>query len=391
MSETLPVGARPVEPVEEIGAGWDLILLGTTIVLAVFGLVAVLSASGDYAQRICGNPWHFGIRQTIALTMGCLGGVTILAMPWRWIRASPVPVFVGVVVLLILVQTPLGHAVNGAPRWIRVGPVNLQPSELAKISLSLMLAHHLSRNAGRIRDVVGVVAPAVGLYLLPVLFLVYLQSDLGSIALLAGIAAVALFVAGLEWRWVFASLASALGAVALLIIDEPYRARRVQSFFDPLRDPLGDGYQVVQAWVAMAVGGVSGNGLGKGVAQQGFLPEAQTDMILAVITEEFGAIGWTLVLFGQGILLWRGMDIATRARGMFELVLASCLTAVMAAQAVINSGVVAGLVPPKGLVLPFVSYGSSATITNCLAVALLLRIGLETHRRVENHPTVTRP
>ncbi len=369
---------------DDLGAGWDLWLLGTSALLAVFGLVMVLSASGDFGNRTYGTPWHFGIRQAVGLVLGSLGGIFILAVPWSWIRRAPVPVFGATLVLLALVQTPLGHAAKGAPRWIRMGPVNLQPSELAKVALAMILAHHLSKNAGRIKDVVGVVAPALLFYVLPFLFLVFLQRDLGSMALLVGISGVALFVAGLEWRWMgLAAAVTGLGVVAMVLL-EPYRARRVMSFMDPLTDHLGDGYQVVQGWVAFAVGGTFGTGLGHGIAQQGFLPEAHTDMILAVVAEELGILGWSAVLLAEGVLLWRGMHIASRARNIFEIVLASCIASVMAAQVIINAGVVGGLVPPKGLVLPFMSYGASSVATTCLSVALLLRIGLETHRYEES-------
>jgi cell division protein FtsW len=166
-----------------------------------------------------------------------------------------------------------------------------------------------------------------------------------------------------------------------MIATEDYRARRVLSFFDPHSDAEGGGYQVVQGWVALAVGGLGGQGLGAGVAQQGFLPEAHTDMIMAVVGEELGVLGWTFVFLLHGVILWRGTRIAVECQGLYEMVVASCITAVIAAQVVINSAVIGGLVPPKGLVFPFVSYGASAMIFNLLEIGILLRIARETHRQ----------
>jgi cell division protein FtsW len=360
--------------------GFDMWLFGAAAALAVFGLVMVTSASSHYSLKIYDHQWAFGLRQLAGVVLGAVTGLLILRMPWVWFRKLSIPAFVLAVILLALVQTPLGHAAKGAPRWLRFGSFNVQPSEFAKIALAMVLAHHLARNVGYIKDVVGVVLPAVGVYLAPLLLLVFLQRDLGSIALLIGVAGVAFLVAGLEWRWVITAAMASLAGAVVLVISEPYRARRVLSFLDPHSDPEDGGYQVVQGWVALAVGGVTGQGLGNGVAQQGFLPEAHTDMILAVVAEELGVLGWAAAFLLHGILLWRGTEIASNARGLYEMVLAACLTAVMAAQVIVNTGVIAGLVPPKGLVLPFMSYGASAVLFHTMAVAILLRIGMENHR-----------
>lgn len=363
--------------------GWDLPLLGAAMLLAGFGVVAIVAASVHIGQHDYSRPLHFVTRQVAGLALGAAGAATVLTVPWRWVRRAAVPFWLVMTVAMFLVHTPLGHAAKGAPRWIDLGPFNLQPSELAKVALALVLADHLARNEGRLRDVWGtVIGPSV-IFLGPLLLGAFLQSDLGTIALLLGIGGVAFFVAGLDLVWMGAAMAgtSALGLV--LIAIEPYRASRVLNFMDPHADAQGDGYQIVQGWVAMAVGGLFGEGLGRGVAQQGFLPEAHTDMISAVITEELGVIGWTAIFVLHGILLWRGLGIALRARTLFDMVLASTISALLAAQVLVNTGVVAGLVPPKGLVLPFLSYGASAALAHTLAIGLLLRIGLESAEAVE--------
>ncbi|HMV67835.1 MAG TPA: putative peptidoglycan glycosyltransferase FtsW [Myxococcota bacterium] len=370
-----------IERDERAGSFWgDPWLAGATAILVIFGLVMVVSASSHFSLKVYGSPWSFGLRQLFAVALGLAAGGAVLLLPWRLFLKLPRPAWWASVLLLAAVQSPLGHAAKGAPRWINLGFFNLQPSELAKVALALMMARHLARNEGRIRDVLGTVASGVGGYLVPMLVLVALQRDLGSMALLGGVTGVALFVAGLELRWMFAAFGAAAAGGALMIVFEEFRARRILSFFDPHADAEGGGYQIVQGWVAMAVGGVGGQGLGHGVAQQGFLPEAHTDMIMAVVVEELGILGWATVFVLHGIILWRGTRIAADCRGLYEMIAASCITAVIGAQVVINTGVIGGLVPPKGLVLPFMSYGASAMLANLIEVAILMRIARENQR-----------
>lgn len=378
---TTEPGVRPAPSVPTTGAsaaGWDLWLLAATLGLLLFGLVMVVSASSYYAGRVYGTPWGFGVRQLVGVALGMVVGGVVLVMPSGWLERLSTPAWVLSLALLAAVQSPLGHAAKGAPRWLKLGPINVQPSEFAKIALAMMLAHYLARNEGRLKDV-AVLLPVAG-FLTPMLVLVAMQSDLGSMALLFGITTVALFVAGLEWKWVVGALGTGFAGASLLIAVEPYRLVRLLTFTQPLSDPEGAGYQVVQGWVALAVGGVGGQGLGNGVAQQGFLPEAHTDMIMAIVAEELGIFGWAAVFMMHGVLLWRGSLIAVNARNLYGLVLAASITAVTAAQVVINTGVIGGLLPPKGLVLPFMSYGASAVLFNMLGVAILLRIARDAHR-----------
>lgn len=371
------LATKPAEEAPRASIWADPWLAGATGLLVAFGLVMVVSASSHFALKVYGSPWSFGLRQLFAVGLGLGAGAGILLMPWQTFLKLPRPMYWASLLMLAAVQTPMGHAAKGAPRWINLGFFNLQPSEIAKVGLAMILARHLARNEGRMKDVIGVVGPGIAAYLVPMLVLVAMQRDLGSMALLGGIAGVALFVAGLEWKWMAAAVGSAGAGGALMIVFEEFRARRILAFFDPHADPEGGGYQVVQGWVAMAVGGVSGQGLGHGVAQQGFLPEAHTDMIMAVTLEELGIFGWAAMFLLHGIILYRGTRIAAECRGLYEMIVASCITAVIGAQVVINTGVIGGLVPPKGLVLPFMSYGASAMLANLVEVAILLRIARE--------------
>jgi cell division protein FtsW len=280
------------------------------------------------------------------------------------------------IVALVLVLTPLGHTANNAQRWIALGGVHVQPSEFAKLALILFVGDYLARNEGRLRDVVGVALPAVGLAV-PVFVLVMLEPDFGTTVILAGIVGVLLFVGGLPMRWVAVLGGLGVSGLAGLAVLEPYRVKRLVSFLDPFKDPDGAGYQVGQGWIALASGGLYGQGLASGVAQRGFLPEAHTDFIAAVVGEELGAIGFGVLVLGYGVLIWRGTVIASRATDLYGMLVASATTALLGAQTAINLGVVTGLMPAKGLVLPFLSYGSSAVVVHAMCVGLLLRVGME--------------
>lgn len=361
-------------------APFDWPLLGITVVLAGLGLVMILSASSLEADAIYGNAVHYVGRQAVGLLGGAVVGLACIAAPWGWVRRSAWPLYLATLALMLLVLSPLGHSANGASRWISFGPVNLQPSEIAKPALIVLLSHYLACNEGRLRDVVGVVLPGMSL-LVPLLGLVVLQRDFGATVILLGLAGVLFFTAGLQWRWLVAGASCALAALVGLVVAEPYRVRRLVSFLDPFADPDGAGYQVVQGWIALATGGLSGTGLASGVAQRGFLPEAHTDFIIAVIGEELGAMGWALTVMLLVGLVWRGMVIAQRASTLFGMLVATGISTMFAAQAVINIGVVGGVLPAKGLVLPFLSYGASAVLVHSACVGLLLRISMEARAR----------
>ena len=276
-------------------------------------------------------------------------------------------------------MTPLGHEVKGAHPVARpFGFVNLQPSEVAKLALVGVLADYLAHNRGRLRDVVGVVLPGIGL-VLPLLLLVILQRDFGTTVILLGLAGMLFIVAGLQWGTVAWGGGAAGVLLAALIAVEPYRWRRIVSFLNPFEHEETSGYQVVQGWIALATGGWSGHGVASGVGQRGFVPEAHTDMITAIIGEELGALGLVLVVGLLLALVWRCLKVARRAPDLFGMLAAAGVGTMFAAQSIINIGVVGGLVPAKGLVLPFLSYGASAAVVNVLGVGLVLKVAVQSH------------
>ncbi len=364
-------------PVAVVRSGLDPWLLGAAVILAAFGVVMIFSASAPMAERLRQPSTAFAVRQVVGLFLGTAAGAYLLWADWKQVRRLAMPAFILAVITMVAVFSPLGVTVNGATRWIYLGVMNFQPSEFAKLALAMILADQLAQHEGHIQDVIRVVlVPAVCFYL-PLLVAAILQKDLGASALLTGVAGVTFFVAGLAWRWVAAMLGVVAMGVGGLVAVEPYRMKRLVSFLDPFLDPDDTGFQVIQGWVAMGVGGPDGRGLGEGVAQLGFLPEAHTDMISAVIVEELGVVGWLAVIGLLVTILVRGTRIATQARSLHDTLLASCIVAVLGAQAVVNLGVVVGWMPPKGLVLPLLSYGPSAVIVYVMMIALLLRIGVE--------------
>lgn len=372
-----PVSVTSSSGLETRGHGrWDWWLIVTTALLVGFGLLMMLSSSSLMADATYGNALHFVTRQAVGMIMGALGGVVVLLMPWKPLRRLSWWAWIGTIVLLALVFTPLGNEANGSYRWISLGPINIQPSEYAKVALILVLANYLAANEGRLHDVVGTLVPAVAVPV-PILLLVIVEPDFGSTVVLSAIVGLMLFLAGLAWRWVIGGGALGVALLAFVAVLEPYRMRRLSSFLDPFADPEGSGYQVVQGWIALASGGLWGQGLASGVAQRGFLPEAHTDFISAVVGEELGAVGFVALVGLYLMLLWRGTHIATRAPDLFGNLVAMGCTALLGMQAVINLGVVVGWLPAKGLVLPFMSYGASAVTVHVLCIALLLRVGLE--------------
>jgi len=368
LAETYHIPSRP--QLRQV----DKTLLALVVVAVLMGLAAIFSASFEGAQAMFNNGAHFVIRQLV----GILGGAAAALVVMTQVRKSLViwsrRFFWAVIGLLVAVPF-VGKSVKGAQRWIDLGPINVQPSELAKLAVIAFLVDFLARNAGQLQRR-AVFMPALLIVAGPI-FLIAIQRDLGTCVVIVMTTAPILIAAGLPKR-VFAGLAGVVAAfVAIMIAMEPYRLRRVTSFVDPFAVLEEGGYQVVQGWASMASGGLSGLGFGTGLASQGYLPEAHTDFISAVIAEEFGAIGWVvLVLLFVGMLA-RGLRIVERAPDMRGALLALGITSLIGAQAVVNMGVVAGLMPPKGLVLPFVSYGATAAAVYTLAIGILLRVGME--------------
>jgi cell division protein FtsW len=355
---------------------YDLPLLFLTLTLTALGLAMVYSASAFIAAEQNGDAMHYVTRQGFAAGIGFVAMIVLARLPYKRLRAWATTLYVGAVLSLVLVWVPgFGHAANGSARWFGVAGIHFQPAELLKVVLLINLATWIHKNRVDVHEP-KVLLGAAAMLGVP-LALVAMQPDFGSTAIITVLAGLMFFFAGLRWAWITVGGAAMAGGLGILLVAEPYRMKRVMSFLDPFADCSGDGYQVCQSLLAMHHGGLMGQGPGEGVAKLLYLPEPQNDFIAAVLGEEFGLGGVLLLLVLYGAFAVRGFSIARRAADPFGALLASTFTVMVVGQACLNLGVVMSLVPPKGLVLPFVSYGATAMIVNLVAVGVLLSISAE--------------
>ncbi len=361
----------------------DSLLIWSAVALLLFGWVMVYSASIATAEGLAytGHQSTFYlIRHGVFLAIGTLVGVVAFQIPMRaWQQMSP-HLFIGGIVLLFLVVLPgIGREVNGASRWLPLGPVNFQPSEAMKLFVSLYAADYTVRKLPYMQSFKRAFLPMAGVILL-VGFLLLAEPDFGAFVVITAIAFGILFLGGINVR-VFALLAVvALAGFVLLIWASPYRRDRIFGFMDPFEDAFGKGYQLSHALIAFGRGEWFGVGLGASVEKLFYLPEAHTDFILAIIAEELGLVGVLLVVVLFAILVQRAFVIARRAVDLerfFPGLVAQGIGLWIGVQSFINMGVNMGLLPTKGLTLPLMSFGGSGIVANCLALAILLRIDWE--------------
>ncbi len=351
----------------------DMWLLAALLGLLVIGSIEVFSSSAVYALKKHGDSFFFLKRQAAWLSLG-LGALAFGSMAdYRWLRRWTYPLLVISLSLLVGVLI-FGATINGAQRWFIVGPLSFQPVELAKLSLVAYLAYSLSKKADKVKTFsVGFVPHLLVCAIMMVLLLK--QPDLGSSIILGATTLTMLFVAGTKISYlVLAVLASAPLAYGM-IIGTPWRLQRFMAYFNPEAYKQGVAYQIVQAEIGIGSGGVTGAGLGLGRQQLGYMPEGHSDFIMSSIGEEMGFLGVCLVLILFSVLIWRGIRAALGASDSFGSYLAFGITLGFAYQALINTGVVLGLLPAKGLTLPFVSYGGSSLMVSMYLAGLLLSIG----------------
>jgi cell division protein FtsW len=351
----------------------DRVLFITTLLLVSLGLVMVYSASAVVAMERFGRPYFYLTKQAmwVALGMAALG--VVMRIDYRTYRE---PAFIWtalIVVVLGLVGVLFSPPVNNARRWFAVGGLGIQPSELAKLTAIFFIAALLERRMDRINDLGYALIP-IGLVVVALVGLILLEPDFGTSMSLVAIAAVMVFAAGLNYTYIAGAVLCGLPAIFFLVMRTGYRRKRFLAFLYPWRDPLGDGFQVIQSLIAVGTGGVWGKGLMDGVQKLFFLPEPHTDFIYSVISEELGLIGATAVVMCFCVITWRGLRVALRAPDRFGALLALGLTMMVATQAFVNVSVVLGLMPTKGIPLPFVSNGGSSLLINLLGMGILLNV-----------------
>ncbi|HUR49502.1 MAG TPA: putative lipid II flippase FtsW [Acidimicrobiales bacterium] len=342
--------------------------------LCGIGLLMVLSSSSVQALRESGSSWLYFQRQVIWLTFGTAALAVGVRAPLRLWQRLGGPLLILSFALLVLVLLPgFGTSVNGSTRWVDIGPLRLQPSELAKIALLLFGADLLARRAAHVDDPRAALVPMC-VVLGGLSALVMLQPDMGTTIVLVLIGGSLLLLAGVPMRRLLPLAGAGVAAGIILAMSAPYRRARVVSFLDPWADAGNTGYQVVQSLVGMGSGQLTGVGLGASRAKWGFLPNAHTDFIFAIIGEELGLLGSLCVISLFAALAYLGARVAVAAEDRFGALIAGGATAWIAGQALVNMGAVVGLVPVTGVPLPFVSAGGSALVANLFAIGLLLRV-----------------
>ena len=351
----------------------DKWLFMATLMLVCTSVVMVYSASAIVLGERGENPYLLLFKQGVFALIGLLCVQLVMRIDYGHYR-QPVVIWTGLAVVgTLLVAVLFGREVGGATRWLNIGPLGIQPSEMAKLAVIVFVAALLERRMERIDEPAHALVP-VTFVLGIIVALILSQPDLGTAASIVMIAAVMIFAAGINYRYIAALAVMGLPALALLIYMSEYRMRRVQAFIDPWSYPLDSGYQVIQSMIAVAVGGVSGRGLMDGVQKLFYLPEPHTDFIYAVIAEELGLLGATAVLVCFAVIAWRGLRISMHAEDRFGAFAALGLTMMIAAQAFVNMSVVLNLLPTKGIPLPFVSYGGSSLLINLIGMGILLNI-----------------
>jgi cell division protein FtsW len=348
-------------------------LLVTTAALLGLGIVAVASASAMVSAATYGHPYYYLARHLFSIAVGLAAGLACLWIPFDQIRRSARWLFAVSVLLLVLVWLA-GPEVGGAKRWLRLGRFSVQPSEFAQLALVLYLADLLARKAGAVRDVRrGLLPPLLATGLLAGLVLI--QPDLGTTAIMGAVALLLLAVADARPRHLGAVVLVGLAVLLVLLYGQEYRRRRLLVFWDPSQDPQGSGYQILQSYLALASGGLIGVGVGQSLQRLFYLPSGHADFLFAILGEELGLVGATAVLVLFGLFVACGLRIAVGAHDRFSKYLVCGLTGMIGLEAWVNLAVVTGLIPTKGLPLPFLSYGGTSMVVNLVACALVLQAG----------------
>jgi cell division protein FtsW len=351
----------------------DKVLFIATLLLVCTSVVMVWSASAVVTMERNNDPYLFLVKQSLWVLLGLCLVPVIMRIDYRTYR-QPVVIWTGLVlVTAALVAVLFSAPRNGATRWLIIGPLGIQPSEFAKIVVVMFVAALLERRMERIDELSYALLP-IAIVLGGIVGLIVIQPDIGTAVAILMIGAVMIFAAGVNYRYVLGLSLAALPALYVLLMSSDYRRRRLTAFLDPWADPLGDGFQMIQSMIAVSTGGFFGRGLMAGVQKLFYLPEPHNDFIYSVISEELGLVGATVVLACFCVITWRGLRTALRAPDRFGAFLAIGLTTMIAFQAYFNVSVVLGLLPTKGIPLPFVSYGGSSLLINLAGMGILLNV-----------------
>ena len=356
----------------------DKWLFLATLALVCVSVVMVYSASALVALERYEQPDLFVTKQVMRAMLGLAVLSIVMKIDYRTYRNETLIWAlvggVGVLLVAVLFSAPI----NGSRRWFSIGPLGIQPSELAKIVAIVFTAAVLERRMHRVNELKYSLLP-IAIVIGGLVGLILIEPDLGTAILLLAVIGLMVFVAGISYRYIFGTVLLALPALYVLVWSAEYRRRRLLAFLDPWADPLGDGFQVIQSMIAIGTGGVTGKGLMGGVQKLFYLPEPHTDFIFAVLSEELGLVGATVIVACFCVIAWRGLRAAIYAPDPFGALLALGLTMMIVLQAFVNISVVMGLLPTKGITLPLVSSGGSSLLVNLLAMGVLLNVSQHAH------------
>jgi cell division protein FtsW len=353
---------------------YDVQLLFPVLFLVGIGIVMVYSASSAVAIKKFGSDYFFLKKQALFAFAGIVVLVVSRHFPYRYYRVLAYPLLGLSLVLLAVIQfTNLGLSVGGSIRWLRLGSFSFQPSELARIALVIYLAYSMEKKREKIKNFsIGFIPHVMVLGVFVVL--IFMQPDFGSVVILGALTWIMLFIGGVRFSQLFASLLVILPVGYLFLINAEYRAKRILGFLNPWEYPADEGYQMVHSLMAFGTGGLWGTGIGKGYQKLFYLPEPHTDFIFSVIGEELGLLGVLIIIGLYAWIVMRGIAIARKAQDLFGAYLAVGLTVAMGLQIVVNMGVALGLLPTKGLTLPLLSYGGTSLLINMASIGILMNI-----------------
>lgn len=359
----------------------DFLLLALTFFLVGFGLVMIFSASYPVAISKYGSPWHYVVKQGVFALIGLFLMFVFMVIPFSsWKKAAPILLLFSLLILL-LVLIRSGN-VNGARRWFTVAGFTLQPSEFSKLSIIVYLSTIISRKGDQIRNLRKGLLPVTAVIGV-ILLLVLKQPDFGTVVILAGIAASIFLVGDADLRHLLLLGSALIPIFAYLAFSKSYRQTRISSFLHPFDDPQGSGYQLLQSLYAFQNGGATGAGIGQSVQKIFYLPEAHTDFIFAVIGEELGFAGTSLVIIAFFLFIWRGFAASLRSKNPFGLMMGIGIVMMIFMQFMLNAGAAIGSLPITGVPLPFISYGGSSLILCLASTGILLNISRNSGRQHE--------
>lgn len=354
---------------------YDIMLLFPVLLLVGIGIVMVYSASSALALKKFGSEYFFLKKQALFAAGGIIALVVYKHIPYRWYQLLAYPILLlALGFLAAILFSGWGASAGGAARWLRLGSISFQPSEFARFAIVIFIAYSMNKKRERLEDFYIGFLPHV-LVLLAFTALIFLQPDFGSVMILGALTWIMLFIGGASLRHLTVSLLPILPLLYYFMMHAEYRFKRVMSFLNPWDYPTEEGYQIIHSLMAFGTGGLWGAGIGKGYQKLFYLPEPHTDFIFSVIGEELGLVGILLILSLYSIIVWRGISIARNTGNFFGSFVAVGLTTALALQVIVNMGVCLGLLPTKGLTLPFLSYGGTSLLINMASIGILMNIG----------------